>query len=93
MNGIEYYSFHYPPAKTDSYFEMIDKPLIISGSFHGNPYLETLKFFNDVSPSNFGLKNGSETSLKNIKKVIFKKPPRSYSKLIEQGIAVEVVSE
>ncbi len=45
-NGVEYKTFYYPPAKTDSSFTFTDKyNLSLDGySFCGNPYLKTARF-------------------------------------------------
>lgn len=95
MNGIEYATFHYPPAKTDAYFEFADQPVIVAYNFYGNPYLETVKFNNSVYFSDIGLLHGNSASPKNLKKIIFKEMPGWYytNKLAEYGITVEAATE
>jgi len=94
INGVIYYSFHYPPAKSDKYFKMIDQPVIENNSFHGNPYIETVQFvdkcyFTDVSDI-----TGNVASPTGLKKMIFSEDPGWYyrSKLSDCGIKIEVIS-
>ena len=95
INGITYYSFHYPPAKTDTYFEMIDKPMILSDSFCGNPYIETVKFSDKVYFDKIEKLRGTASSPDSLKKIVLAESPVWYagSKLSEMGIKVEIVSE
>lgn len=93
MNGVTYYSFHYPPAKKDKYFETIDQPIIVSHTFYGNPYIETIKlskvYFQDVTQL-----RGNASSPVNLKKIILKAEPQWYytQKLKEYGIEYEITS-
>lgn len=95
INGTEYAMFHYPPAKTDSFFEFADQPVIVTHNFYGNPYLETVKFNNAVYFSDIGILHGNSASPKNLKKIIFKVMPGWYytNKLAEYGITVEEATE
>ena len=65
-NGVEYKTFYYPPAKTDSSFTFNDDyNLSIDGySFCGNPYLKTAKFCRAVRiDSSLATGKGKPTAL------------------------------